>query len=121
MIGKPKEMITKDILSYLKLKNLLCSFLFQKENNSLNNELVVEIKKNISFPSSLRLIAYCFLLGIDYFNDRDNLNLLYSFKFKEYITEASSSKFVLMMNKILNGIFVNNQNLFYVQGMEKVC
>ena len=120
MVGKPKEMITKDILSYLKLKNLLCSFLFQKENNSLNNELVVEIKKNISFPSSLRLIAYCFLLGIDYFNDRDNLNLLYSFKFKEYITETSSSKFVLMMNKILNGIFVNNQNLFYVQGMEKV-
>lgn len=120
MIGKPKEMIIKDIISYFKLKNLLCSFLYQKESNTLNNELIVEIKKNISFPSSLRLIAFCFLLGIDYYNDRDNLNLLYSFKFKEYITEGPSCKKVLMMNKILNGIFNNNQNLFYVKGMEKV-
>lgn len=104
-----QKVLDKGIQSYFRLKLLLGNYLYQL--SSSNEELLLEIKKRECLPSSLRLIAYCYLLGIDYFNDRDNLSLISSFKLNNYIKDNT-------VNKILNALFINNKNLFFIPEME---
>ena len=110
MISEDNQKVyDKEIQSYFKLKLLLGNYLYQL--SSSNEELLLEIKKKECLPSSLRLITYCYLLGIDYYNDRDNLSLISSFKLNNYIKDNT-------VNKILNALFINNKNLFFISGME---